>query len=107
METHPVTRSINLEGMVDEYCENKIHEHLAHLNGVLKAEVSSTRGKLRVEYDLYEIQLAVLEEAMATLGYPFSTDWFSSLKHGWLKFSEENEISNLKHKPHCCNKAPR
>jgi len=107
METHPVTRSFKIGKAADVSSAVKIREGLGSHDGVLMIAVSPSRKKVTVEYDLHRIQFPAIEKALAEMGLELSSNWLHSLQHNWLRFSEENELANLKHKPHCCNKSPR
>ncbi|MCW9045226.1 MAG: cation transporter [Alphaproteobacteria bacterium] len=107
MESHTVKRSFKIDKSIDAAIETEIQEGLNSQEGVLNVYANRRGKKVTVEYDLYKTQFSTIENAMAKMGYGLSSNWFHALQHNWLRFGEENEIANLKHKPHCCNKSPR
>ncbi len=107
MNMHLVKRTFKIEKKIDVACEKIIQEGLGESDGVLAVDAGLSGKKVKVEYDLYQIQFPIIEKTLEDMGLKLSSNWLHALQHNWVRFSEENEIANLEHTPHCCNKSPR
>lgn len=103
---HLVTHSIKVTEMVCPECERIIAEALTVLDGVVNVTSNWRRNTARVNYDLNLTRFQDLEELLNDIGYAPDTRFFHSVKRGWIRFTEQNEIDNMKHVAHCCSKPP-
>ena len=106
LQSATATRTFTVTGMRCEGCEETIARHLQSLDGIEAVEADHHSGRVRVTYHLQRMRLDTVADALADLGYPPSGGWFERLRQAWTLFTEENQVANLKHVPHCCNKPP-
>ncbi len=79
---------------------------LQHMMGVREVLVN---GKaVSITYDLLEVTAEQLERAISDVGETLGSGWSARLKHGWVHYTEENELNNLaSDTASCCSKAPK
>ena len=100
-------RTLLVDNMVCEGCEEKIKKEISNLNGVLEVEVNYKTGKTKVKYDILKINLKSIEYKLKNIGYNLKGDFLIKLKIGFIHFLEENEKDNLTGKPSTCCSDPK
>ncbi len=105
-ETHFVTRTLKVTGMVCSGCAGIITDAVAGLDGIREVKPDWKRNSVTVTYDLYRVRAQEVEKILAEIGYPPDPGLFHRTKRDWLHFTEQNEVDNLKHVAHCCSKPP-
>ena len=103
---YPVSRTINVSDIKCSSCEKTITDSLMNLDGVFEVKPDHETGKVDVTYDLQKIQLGIVEEKLASIGFPLVRSFWARCKRGLDHFKEQNESDNMTHVPHCCNKPP-
>lgn len=71
-----------------------------------KVWLSNDKQSLKIAY---EASLHSIDELIAIIekhGALIRENWWSSLKIGWQRQTDENIRNNARHQPHCCNKVP-
>ena len=84
-----------------------IKDILEKLPGVQRTDIDLLNKLLIIEYDLNDIQLALIIEKMEEIGFQLSRQRFQRFKRGWIKFTETNEKENLMVVPRTCCHIPR
>lgn len=100
-------RKIAVLDIKDQFNVNKIKGHLRKEEGIIALNVDEARGRLVVEYDLWKINFEKIEKSLEELGFSLSRKIFERIKRGMAKFTEQNELDNLKAKPSSCCENPR
>ncbi len=88
------SREIPIEKIHCTECEAEIERAIGALKGLRQVKADSKRGLVTVEYDLLEIGLKQIEEQLQKAGYNIGGGFYK-LKSSLLRFTEENEKSNL------------
>lgn len=99
-------RTVHVQGMTCEGCEQTIERGLGELSGVQEVHADHRRGIVDIIYDLEQLTLDEVERRVENLGYRPDGGFWSKVKRGWFHFTEDNERGNLKAKPSpCCSHA--
>jgi YHS domain-containing protein len=82
-----------------------IEARLLELMGVTDVRIQD--NLLEIEYDLFQVTLAGIEQVLNELNAGLDDGWWQRLRRGWLHNTEENELDNLSRGPGaCCNRPP-
>ncbi|OSM04133.1 hypothetical protein MAIT1_03593 [Magnetofaba australis IT-1] len=92
--------------MVCPECENIIAEGLSALDGVSTVKAQWEKGLVEISYDLNQTRFEEVEALLSEIGYPPDDGFIARKKRDWTRFTEQNEVDNLKHVGHCCSKPP-
>ena len=99
-------RTILVENMVCEACEEKIIKEIHNLNGVEEVKANHKIKKVEVKYDISKVNLKNIENKMNEIGYNFSKNLLYKMKVGLIHFLEENEQDNLNSSSTMCCSNP-
>jgi copper chaperone CopZ len=82
----------------------QVAQALSRIDGVRAAGIDQG-GKVTIEYDLMRFSVARLDQEIQALGYALDDSVWSRVRRGWLRFSEQNDIDNLRApaRPCCSN----
>ncbi|HZX20931.1 MAG TPA: heavy metal-associated domain-containing protein [Clostridia bacterium] len=72
MET--VTKTLQVKGMACAACSSKVEHNISKLEGVIKAVVNLTTGKLTVEYNPEKISIDEISDKVDKLGFQVVTE---------------------------------
>ncbi len=103
---HPVTRTLQVSGMVCPECEKILADALPLQGGVESVQADWRKGTVTVRYDLHRCRLQDLEQVLTEVGYPLDKGFLARQKRHWMRFKEQNEVDHMNLKPHCCSKPP-
>ena len=99
-------RTIQVQDMTCDECERTAERGLGGLSGVVEVHADHRTGNVDIVYDLEKLTLLDLEREIESLGYHLDDGFWSRTKRGWLHFTEENELANLRAEPSpCCSNA--
>ncbi len=82
-----------------------LEKKLSNINGVLSAKVDST-GLVKLEYNIKSVKFDTIEKFLAFTGFDFKNKFWTKIRTYFWTFTEENELDNLQHTPHCCSETP-
>lgn len=68
-----------------------------------EAEFNLTEGDLFVKYDLKKCREELIERWLIEEGFLLANSVLERFKRGFIKFTEENEMDNLKIHQTCCS----
>jgi len=98
-------RTFLLDHPVEGIQPDQVIHALKQLMGVRDVRVNGR--EICITYDLLEATAEQLEQAISEVGARLGSGWAARLKHGWMHYSEENELDNLEAgEPACCNRPP-
>lgn len=98
-------RKLHLDGPVDSAVTAAIEGHLLEMMGVTEARLQGRT--LYITYDLLQVTLARMEEALGEWRVEIENGWWQRLRRALVHNSEENELNNLVHvSGACCNRPP-
>ena len=98
-------RTFLLEHAVEEDMQYQLTDALQQMMGVRDVRVDGR--EVSITYDLLEATAEQLEQAISDTGAALGSGWAARLKHGWMEYTEENELDNLAAgEPACCNRPP-
>lgn len=98
-------RTFLLDCTVEKAVEQQLINVLQKMMGV--GEVQINGREIAVSYNLLEATAEQLERAISDAGAALGSGWAARLKHGWMYYTEENELDNLSSDGGpCCNKPP-
>lgn len=100
-------RKIAVVGIMDELNVNKIKSDLGKKEGIIALEFYEAKGCVEVEYDLRKINFETIEKLLENVGAGLSRKITEKLKRGMAKFTEQNELDNLKATPSSCCEDPK
>lgn len=95
-------RTILVENMVCEGCEEKIKKEINSLDGVEEVKANHKTKKVEVKYDISKANLKNIESKINKIGYNLRKNLLYKMKIGLINFLEENEKDNLTAKPIAC-----
>lgn len=90
-------RRIHLDAALDEAQARSVIDHLASLMGV-ESVVIRDRA-LEITYDLLQVSLSRIEQALADAGARLGGDWAGRLRRGFVHFVEDIELDALAETP--------
>ena len=99
-------RTLLVEKMVCEGCEEKIKKEISNLSGVLEVEANHKTEKVKVKYDILKINLKSIEYKLKKIGYNLRENFLYKLDRGFIHFLEKNEKDNLTGKSSACCSNP-
>ncbi|MBF0282956.1 MAG: heavy-metal-associated domain-containing protein [Magnetococcales bacterium] len=94
-DSHPVTHTLELAGMISPESGKQVAALLRAVDGVLEVAPEWDKGRVAVTYDLWRTHIEDLEKALEAAGYPPEDDFWPRLKLDWIHFTEHNELDNL------------
>lgn len=100
MDERIKNRTIKIDNIVCEGCENTINNALSAIDGI--KEVKTDRSGVSVKYDLLKVNMEDILGKIRELKYNTSTGFFQKLKTGFINFTERNERDNLNAPVHSC-----
>jgi len=100
-------RSISVDNMVCDGCEQKIKDALSRIPSVKQVGADYKKGKVKVIYDLSQAELKLIENKVREIGYNVKENFITKLKRGFVHFFEENEKDNLTGKASTCCSNPK
>lgn len=89
------SRTILVENMVCEECEEKIKKEIYNLDGVEEVKANHKTKKVEIKYDISKVNLKNIENKMNKIGYNLRKNLLYKMKIGMIHFLEENERNNL------------
>ncbi len=81
---------------------NEWEDELAKLDGVRRVDIDTVKRDVFVEYDLLKCREEDIERWLVEAGFTLDDSLLQKFKRGWIQFTEENELDNLKSKPRSC-----
>lgn len=100
-------RKFAVLGIEDQKSISTIKEHFNKKQGIIAIEADAQEGMVRVEYDLEKINFERIEKSIQELGFCPSKKLSERFKRGMAKFTEQNELDNLKATPSSCCENPK
>lgn len=98
-----VTHSLSFNGIGIEAATAA----LAVLGGGADIDAGSRGTRLIIHYDLHRLRLDDIEKAMAEAGGRPAGGIFEKIRRSWMRFTDENRLSNAEVPSHgCCNRPP-
>jgi len=91
-------RTIEVDNMVCDGCEQKIKEALSRIPGVKQVGTDYKEGKVIVIYDLSQTELKSIENKVREIGYSIKENFITKLERAFIHFLEENEKSSINQK---------
>lgn len=99
-------RKIAIAGMGNAIDADGLKIQLEKKEGVISANLNKPKRKLEIEYDLWKINFEIIEKSLVELGLGLSQKIAERIKRGMAKFTEQNELDNLKANPVSCGLCP-
>lgn len=100
-------RKIAVSGIKDQSNTQRIKEELGRKDGIVAVDVDKTKGYVGIEYDLLKINFEMIEKSLDKMGVELSKKITEKIRRGVAKFTEQNELDNLKATPSSCCEDPR
>lgn len=101
-----VTRhTLSLYGL-DKNNAPLIVRDLDELPGMDKVKLIEAKQTLTVAYDASHHSIDDMIAIVEKHGASIKDNWWSRVKLGWQRQTDQNVKDNAKHEPHCCNKMP-
>ena len=105
-DVHVVTRTLTVQGMTNGDSGLTISRGLSILPGIQRVSTNWSQGEVLVTYDILEIRMDEVIDALETLGFMRSEGLISRIQRGWTRFTEQNAVDNALYEPHCCCNRP-
>jgi hypothetical protein len=99
-------RRFKVAGIQDRETSETIRAGLSALQGVERVAVQPP-DHLLAEYDLMQVKLRDIGDALARLGHPMAPGFFRRIWKGWIGFTEDNVADNLRAPISPCCSNPR
>lgn len=80
-----------------------LESRLKSMPGMHEAQLDLLKGELFVEYDLRKCREEIIEKWLLQEGFMLDNSIVERFKRGFIKFTEENEMDNLKIRTSCCS----
>ncbi len=103
----PIIKKRNIGVLHDGIDENRIRDEFGKEQGIISVSVEREKSQIIVEYDLWKINFEKIERMIEDMGFVLSKKINEKLKRGMAKFTEQNELDNLKINPSSCCDDPR
>lgn len=100
-------RKIGIAETRDEYREKDIKGILREKMGMISVEVDKQKGYINVEYNLMQINFETIEKCLREMEIALSKKITEKFKRAMAKFTEQNELDNLKVAPSSCCSDPK
>lgn len=100
-------RSIRIDRKNCRNKGNEIENSLLNAEGLLSVVYGKQKGLIRIKYDLQRINFETIEKLINQLDIKLSAKWVDKLKRGMVRFTEQNELDNLKAAVSSCCSDPR
>ncbi len=100
-------RKIAISRMNDKLNLNEVRTGLRNTEGIIAVDVDEARRYFEIEYDLWKINFETIEKSLEKMGVDLSKKITEKWKRGIAKFTEQNEMDNLKATPSSCCEDPR
>jgi len=98
-------RTFLLGCAVEKTVEQQLIHVLQKMMGVEEVQINGR--EIAVSYNLLEATAQQLERVITDAGAVLDSGWAARLKHGWMHYTEENELDSLSSDAGaCCNKPP-
>jgi hypothetical protein len=75
---------------------NGVRDSLLRADGIISVDIDSQKNHIQVEYELKKINFETIEQLICKAGLELSDNWTEKFKRGMSKFTEQNELDNLK-----------
>jgi len=106
-ETLIKKRKISITKIGDEYREKDIEKIIKEKMDMISVEVDKKKGHISVEYNLMQINFETIEKYLREMEIELSNKITEKFKRGIAKFTEQNELDNLKASPSSCCSDPK
>lgn len=103
----PIIKKRKIGVIHDEIDESQIKDEFGKEQGIISVSIEREKGQIIVEYDLWKINFEKIERMLEDMGLVLSKKIKEKLKRGMAKFTEQNELDNLKITPSSCCDDPR
>lgn len=101
-----VTRhTLSLNGL-DKDNVTLIVRDLGELPSMDSVKLIEAKQTLTVAYDASHHSIDDMIAIVEKHGASIKDNWWSRVKLGWQRQTDQNVKDNAKHEPHCCNKMP-
>lgn len=87
--------------------ERSTLDALASLPGMISVRFGADGQQLQLNYDASVIQIDAILAHCTRLGIQPGSRRRTRWKLAWYRFVDRNLRDNARHRPHCCNKAPK
>lgn len=105
-EGYLMSRCLRIKDAAETNRERIVHD-IDQLKGIDVVSFAAAKHELKLVYDGSMLCVDDIERVIKEHGCRFADDWWSSIKLGWYRYTDENVKSAAMHVPHCCNKPPR
>lgn len=106
-ETLKRKRTIKYIPSNSEAVSDRLNKVLRGWEGIQDVKVDEKNRTITVEYDLWKVTFEEIEKRLKDAGLSLSKGLLRRWKRGWAKFTEQNELDNLKAKPSSCCHDPK
>lgn len=100
-------RTVSVPNIHSKNCEKVLHQYLDGISGLLDFTIDHSRMSLRLVYDSSKVGFDLIEETLATIGYPISDTNWSRMKAAMYRFQDANAYSNAHSAARACCSRPR
>lgn len=100
-------RKVLYEGMKNGWSAQGVIELLEGIDGIRAVQIDDQKKLIRLEYDLRKIIFESVENSLHEAGFILSRKIKERIKRGMAKFTEQNELDNLKVTPSSCHQDPK
>jgi cation transport ATPase len=97
--------TLSLNGL-DQDNATSIARDLRELPGMDRVKILEARQMLIVSYDASHHSIDDIIAIVEKHRISIKDNWWSRIKLGWQRQTDQNLKDNAKHEPHCCNKIP-
>ncbi len=100
-------RKIRLDSTEGYLHGNGVRNSLLKTDGIISVDLDSKKNCIHVEYELEKINFEAIEHLICKRGLRLSKKWNEKFKRGMSKFTEQNEMDNLKAPVSSCCDDPK
>ncbi len=86
------TSVIRVKNMNRPDVSHEVEAMLGRVLGINQVVANIIKGKVKINYNLKFIDLSAIEKKLSDIGCPPSRGVLNSIKRGFIKFTEKNEI---------------
>lgn len=100
-------RKVTIEKIGGRYKEKEIEGILGKKPGIIFINVDGQERFINIEYNLKQVNFETIEKWLKGMEVILSQKIIEKFKRGMAKFTEQNELDNLKAAPSSCCSDPK
>ena len=101
-----VRRQLVVPGIQSDVGVQTITKLLAELTGMQQVDTDIKKKRLSVSYDSSQLSFADIEDALVTVGFPPTYNWWTRIKAAGYRYQDENDRITASSKGGACCSNP-